>query len=217
MSPVSDQCDQASGLWADSQRDHLLDCNGHRWGKPGLQQHSLGHSGGDCKYIPAKCTSTHCNTCADAHTEKRCIPKVHCCFFNLTLCFLKWVFFRKWLNRLVLHQTHHVTKSKQRHNFKRQILQISTKLSGHHRSVSLRVMEHTHHVYWIMTKLPCIYLNIEPVCDRCQLHFHFSASHRMFSVYLLNHVTWGLFAVLQQSFVFHQEYLDKVLRPKHKN
>lgn len=53
-SSVSDQCDQASGLWAGSQWDDLLDSDGQRWGKPSPQQHRPCHSGGDCKYNPAK-------------------------------------------------------------------------------------------------------------------------------------------------------------------
>ncbi len=30
-------------------------------------------------------------------------------------------------------------------------------------------MELLRHVYWMKTKPSCIYLNVDPVCDRCQL------------------------------------------------
>lgn len=53
---ISDQCDQASGLWASSQWDDLLDGDGQRWGQPSPQQHRPRHGGGDCKYNPAKYT-----------------------------------------------------------------------------------------------------------------------------------------------------------------
>lgn len=53
---ISDQCEQAPGLWASSQWDGLFNSDGQRWRKPSPQQHRACHSGGDCKYNSAKHT-----------------------------------------------------------------------------------------------------------------------------------------------------------------
>lgn len=111
---------------------------------------------------------------------------------------------------LALRQTHPVTNSSQSpHVQRRHHLPTFTGIFSlnFHSDVTLKnlwarefgeeLMKLLYRVYWMMTKLSCVYLHVDPVCDRCQpahegyISYVFSITYILdFSISSLSELVW---------------------------